>query len=123
MYQSKYFKLSEFQCKCKKCQDNNIMPVVDERLFILLDNIREKMGCPVIVNSGYRCHNHNAAVGGVPDSQHVLGKAADIYVLPPNKVTRLHSVAQDCNADGIGFYPKRNFVHVDVRGYRARWEG
>lgn len=123
MYQSKYFKLSEFQCKCKKCQDNNIIPDIDEKLLILLDKIRGQLGRPVIVNSGYRCPEHNKAVGGVADSQHVVGKAADIYVLPPLKVTQLHSVAQDCGADGIGFYLKRNFVHVDVRGEKARWVG
>lgn len=43
-----------------------------------LDNAREFAGVPFVINSGYRCPKHNAEIGGVDDSSHVWGVAADI---------------------------------------------
>lgn len=43
-----------------------------------LSYIRERFGKPILVNSGYRCYDLNKAVGGVANSKHMLGKAADI---------------------------------------------
>ena len=48
--------------------------LVDE----VLDPLREWYGRPIRVNSGFRCPRLNEAVGGVEDSQHVRGEAADI---------------------------------------------
>lgn len=44
----------------------------------LLDPLREWYGKPIYVNSGYRCPELNKAVGGVENSFHVSGCAADI---------------------------------------------
>lgn len=44
----------------------------------VLDPLRRAYGKPIIVNSGYRCYSLNVAVGGVPNSAHLEGKAADI---------------------------------------------
>lgn len=44
----------------------------------LLDCVREAIDRPIIVTSGYRSPDHNAAVGGVPNSAHVLGWAVDV---------------------------------------------
>lgn len=46
----------------------------------VLDPLREALGAPVLVNSGYRSEAVNKAVGGVRTSQHCLGQAADIHV-------------------------------------------
>lgn len=43
-----------------------------------LDPLREAYGRPIYVNSGYRCPALNRAVGGVPHSYHLTGRAADI---------------------------------------------
>ena len=45
----------------------------------VLDRIREHWGRPIVVSSGYRCEALNEAVGGVKNSYHRLGMAADIY--------------------------------------------
>lgn len=50
----------------------------------VLQPIRDAWGQPVIVSSGYRCPRLNAAVGGVKNSQHVLGQAADIKAVNPS---------------------------------------
>ena len=50
----------------------------------LLDPIRRRYGAPIIVTSGYRCPALNTAVGGVANSHHIVGCAADIVGgLPP----------------------------------------
>lgn len=50
----------------------------------LLDPIRRRYGAPIIVTSGYRCPALNTAVGGVANSHHIVGCAADIIGgLPP----------------------------------------
>lgn len=45
----------------------------------VLDPLRERFGRPVIVSSGFRSKDLNAAVGGARNSQHLNGEAADIY--------------------------------------------
>lgn len=74
----RYFVVGEFQCKC--CGDlpenarSNEVALVDN----LLDPVRDVFGGAIKVNSGYRCPRHNAKVGGVKNSQHLSGEAADI---------------------------------------------
>ena len=51
----------------------------------VLQPIRDAWGKPIIVTSGYRCPKLNAAVGGVKDSQHLLGQAADIKAADPSE--------------------------------------
>lgn len=56
-------------------------PAVDAlRVLVdkVLDPIRAEWGCPIRVNSGYRCQSLNAVVGGTRYSHHTLGMAADI---------------------------------------------
>ena len=73
-----FFKFEEFRCRC--C--SGLPPLAKENIKALVDNVldpaRQRYGGPVLVNSGYRCPKHNAEVGGVPNSQHMRGEAADI---------------------------------------------
>lgn len=81
---------------------------------------------PINISSGYRCPDHNRAVGGVWNSQHVAGTAADIYV----DGMGVRELADICKQifDGVGTYVDGGFVHVDMReggsvpGYFT-WEG
>jgi len=56
-----------------------------------LERIRELIGCPITVTSGYRCAKLNSAIGGQPDSQHTKGEAADIKTREhsPRELTQL----------------------------------
>ena len=56
----------------------------------ILDPLRERVGQPITVNSGYRCKKLNAAVGGEPNSQHLYGLAADICLKPEPCVENYH---------------------------------
>lgn len=120
-----YFDDYEFACRCDRhgvdAEGHPILDhIIDKRLIDVLDKIRERLGVPITVNSGYRCPEHNEEVGGVPNSQHVEGTAADI-TYDGIDVDYLAQIAEECGADGIGKYYQQGFVHVDVRGYAARW--
>ena len=51
---------------------------IDDLVANVLDKLRSEWGRPIIVTSGYRCKELNAAVGGARYSQHLKGQAADI---------------------------------------------
>lgn len=114
-YKAKFFSDNEFTCPC--CGE---LPEggMDDNLLEVLDKIRAAVGMPVYVSSGYRCRSRNEDVGGVADSQHIHGRAADIYA-DGITVLKLAAIAEEAGADGIGLY--EDFVHVDTRGSFARW--
>lgn len=116
----KYFKQSEFACKCG-CGANNI----DHNLVKILEKIREHYGKPVRINSGVRCKTHNARVGGASNSQHLdtYGKAADIGTISGTTPSAMAAYVETLmpNTGGIGIYSWG--IHVDVRSTKARWNG
>lgn len=107
------------------CHDGSDKVLVDTELVKLLQKIREHFSKPVTINSAYRTPAYNARVGGVRNSYHTQGIAADIAV----KGVKPHAVAQYVeyimpNSGGIGEYGKTKgeFTHVDVRAKRSRWQ-
>ena len=84
MKKIKYFSLSEFlnSATAKRLRIDNTpsFEVVDNlnKLADYLDGIREKVGKPILISSGFRCPVLNKAVGGVSNSQHQKGLAADL---------------------------------------------
>lgn len=81
----KYFTIKEM-CKssvaANKCIDNTPTQEIIDNLNGLIDNVldplREWYGMPIHIESGYRCPELNKAVGGVSNSFHTMGCAADI---------------------------------------------
>lgn len=125
MKENPYFKIEEFKCKCG-CEMPANMP--SDELVDLLVEIREFYDKPVKIKSGYRCKQHNRAVGGAPRSRHLVGDAADFIVreVPTNEV--YEHVIRTYNDMGCGIaiyvnesFPCGGFVHLDTRGYKARW--
>lgn len=117
----KYFKRSEFACKCGKyCDGFPVEP--DRKLVETLKTIREHFHAPVTVSSGIRCKTHNANVGGASGSLHMSGTAADIIVkgVSPSEVVK-YAESLMPNTGGIGTY--KTFTHIDVRSTKARWNG
>lgn len=103
------FRLSEFAC-----HDGSDTILLDRELVDRLQRIREKFGA-VRINSGYRTPTHNAKVGGVRNSQHVQGRAADIN---PYQVRVLMPLTVAMYAETIGcggVFSYADFVHVDTR--------
>ena len=104
----KHFKIEEFRCQCcgglPPLARANIEALVTE----VLDPVRERLGRPIVVNSGYRCPKHNKEVGGVPNSQHMKGEAADIRCDNNKELVRL--LTEQGKYDQLIIYP--GFVHV-----------
>lgn len=76
----RYFKRTEpyIACSCGKCGGFPAEP--DEKLMRLADAVREAAGKPMIPTSTVRCKAHNAEVGGVWNSRHLLGHAMDFHI-------------------------------------------
>lgn len=89
---SPHFTVSEF-CNLDKYPDNipNVLQIASLIYGCrqLLEPAREAIGCPIIVNSGFRNAGVNRRVGGVKSSQHLLGQAADIRPKDPQQFQRL----------------------------------
>lgn len=115
---SEHFDSTEFACKCG-CGGMANGAGINPRLVHVLEKMRLAAGKPLVLSCAYRCPKHNAEVGGVYNSQHIYGTAADVQVPDGMTVEELYTIAEQAGADGIGVYEWG--VHVDVRGYAARW--
>lgn len=125
MYLSKNFKEKEFTCKCGKCKE--VPAELKENLILLceqLERIRFFTG-PIIINSGVRCTAHNKKVGGVANSQHLYGRAADIrseFVHSKELYKRILMLMQEevIKIGYIKYYEDKKFIHIDVRGIKTK---
>lgn len=123
---TEHFSLAEFACPDYGAPSS---PEHLERLAHLcaqLEVLREELGAPIFVISGYRSPEYNARIGGATKSQHMNACAADIKVkgVEPAEVhATIERLIREERMEqgGLGLY--RTFVHYDVRGARARWYG
>lgn len=92
--------------------------LIDPDLISLLQKIRDIIGVPIIVTSGYRTVSHNASVGGAQGSLHTLGRAAD-FIASGKSTLELAACAENVGAPGILRYVTDNFVHIDTREKRG----
>lgn len=120
---SKYFKVYEVT----NSQVARIPPPGPHRDNVIrlaneLDKIREQWGSGIGVTSWYRPPAINRAVGGVSNSQHLNGGAADIFPYRGNPRQFEEWLDQRWPmALGYGQRSGRGFTHVDLRPGRIRW--
>jgi len=107
---------------------NGSVKKMDRRLLDFLFAIQQKVGTgePFQLISGYRSKRTNARLrknnnGVAKKSLHIYGKAADIR-LPEVGIKQLRRAAYELQTGGVGYYPKSNFVHIDVGRVRF-WRG
>lgn len=110
---SKNFKLYEFECK------STGEVKLDPKLLELAQKLRDRIG-PVKINSSYRTHEHNKAIGGSPNSQHMLGKAMDVSKPSNMTIDQLAAHGKSVGFTGIGKYPWG--CHFDVRVTPTNWD-
>ena len=127
-HDTEHFKVSEFACK--HCGKN----LIDQRVINMAEEIRQKLGVPVNVNSGYRCEAHNTKVGGArkkfdksgkmisKGSNHMYGLACDLSCSLGAK--KMKAAVQALRAEGklqdLDYcitYGNR-FIHIDCGGKR-----
>ena len=66
-------------------KDEEVIKNLRNLCLEILQPLRDYVGAPVHINSGYRCKELNEAVGGVKNSQHCRGEAADIRIASPKQ--------------------------------------
>lgn len=107
----------------------NITHTIDPTLCDVLYDISENIGGDkeIIVLSGYRTQKTNKMIRerglgqSAKNSLHMKGKAVD-FTIPSYKISKLHKIAERAAVGGLGYYPRKNFIHVDtgaVRHWRA----
>jgi len=108
------FTLREFHCGCRdsECFSTLLHP----RLIDTLQTLRELAARPLVITSGFRCRLHNDRTGGRPRSFHVQGMAADIACAASGQREELLEAARRVPAvGGLGSYPGKGCVHLDIR--------
>ena len=119
-----YFTREEFRCQCggRYCDGFPVEP--EEKMVRTVDAIRRRLGVPVTIveagGSGVRCKTHNANVGGVANSEHLYGRAADLH--SSASPAKMKAAAEEVmgQSGGIGEYSWG--IHVDTGKY-SRWNG
>lgn len=110
--QMEFFTAKEFACRC--CGK----VYMDTDLLDKIDRLRGLMGHPLVINSGWRCDDHNRAVGGAANSFHKRGMAVDVSTRHVDR-GRLIYHAHQVGFTGFGFYD--DFIHLDI-GPKRFWD-
>ena len=93
-------------CGENKCQDEMVS---------LLQKLRDDVGFPIKISSGYRCPTHNANVGGHPNSSHMEGLAIDISC-SGEKALKIVEAGIRLGFVGVGISQRKGkFVHLDLK--------
>lgn len=109
---SAHFTGREFACR--HCGQIKVSTDLLAALEVARERHYGRKGLRIV--SGYRCPTHNAAVGGASNSQHLLGKAADI------EGVMTIAQARACGFRGVGVQRSTDrVVHVDMGPVRG-WE-
>lgn len=95
----------------------------------ILQPLRDAWGSPIIVSSGYRCYELNRAVGGVRNSDHMYGCAADIKTVEdtPEENKKLYDLIRDLTKKGVLKYVKQvideygyDWIHIAYQDGRSK---
>lgn len=121
--ESEFFDREEFRCQCKGKYCNGFPVEPEEELVRVCNEIRRRLGVPVSIvdsgGSGVRCPRHNAAVGGVGNSNHLYGRAADLH--SSKHPLEMYRVAEEVLGDAgeLGLYDWG--IHVGVNCTYSRF--
>ena len=124
---SNHFKLSEFVCKCGKCNGANPSPMLLRKLELLHTGLNCKY---ILVTSGYRCPEYSVKVGGYMNDAHTKNIAADVICYAQNgniiPVETVAAYAEKIGFTGIGLM-SGGAIHLDIRNktnyYNDKWFG
>ena len=109
---SEHFSKKDFRCPCDKCRGSVKMSMT---LIGILELIRTHFNQRVNIINAYRCPDKAEELGRVRKSYHARGQAVDFTVsnVPLEDVFLFAETIPQIN--GLGFYPAKQFVHIDVR--------
>jgi len=102
----KNFTREELSCPCCK-------QVKDSSFWVKLQTLRYLTG-PLVLNSSFRCRNHNKQIGGAKNSFHQRARAADISIKKMSSVEKANLVKNSLNL-GLTVICYPTHLHVDDR--------
>ena len=105
----KYFKWSDFECKCG-CGLNKF----DIKFAKRLDKARGLAGTPFVPTSACRCKEHNEKEGGNKNSSHLKCIAIDLQVFTSQQRYKILKALFNVGFKRIGISAKRSFIHIDI---------
>jgi len=104
------FNLKEFECPC--C--NRVM--IHPRLVRILQLVREHLGRPVKINSGFRCDRHNNYIGGSEFSRHLIGEAVDVTVVSDKYAKEFIDMLMEYQEDvKYKYHEHMAYIHVELK--------
>ena len=103
----RYFNIEEFDSP----DEPGSGQYMDNDFLEMLDQARHFAGIPFVINSGYRTKAHNIAVGGIKNSAHLDGFAADIMCRTSQQRMYMVGALLEAGFNRIGI--GENFIHVD----------
>ena len=100
-------------------KDEKVVENLRSLCLEVLQPLRDYVGAPVHINSGYRCPELNMTVGGVKNSQHCRGEAADIRIVSPKQGREWAAWIEDnCRFDQMLLERNKNgavWLHVSCK--------
>jgi len=91
---------------------------MDKTFLLKLDEARERAGIPFVINSAYRSPEHNAKIGGKPNSSHLKGLAVDISVTNSRQRFIVLNALLEVGFTRIGIAD--TFLHVDLDNGKSK---
>lgn len=100
-------------------QDSPSVEVIINLVYlcaVILEPLRKMLGRPVRINSGYRSARLNKEVGGVPNSYHLTGRAADIFCKNLGEARLILTCLRDIPQVDLAMIEKKSgfWVHVQT---------
>ncbi len=94
---------------------------ISPRLRVALMEFEGHFGRKIVMSSGYRNASYNEKVGGADNSFHTKCMAADFFIPGVSKQRLIAYAMRNRNVGGLGCYPGRDFIHIDVRDRPRGW--
>jgi zinc D-Ala-D-Ala carboxypeptidase len=94
---------------------------ITPKLRVALMEFEGHFGRKIVMSSGYRDPFYNGKVGGADNSYHVKCMAADFFIPGVDKRKLIAYAMRNRNVGGLGCYPGRDFIHIDVRDRPRGW--
>lgn len=113
-----HFTIEEMECRCHRPECDSLP--MDDNFMEMMEQLYKGWGGKLVVTSGTRCSFWNKAQGGASDSQHLLGRACDLFMNSYDEILELAEIAEDLGFGGLGI-GKFHLLHVDAGPSGRRW--
>lgn len=122
-YKGEYNLTNNFKVKEFACKDDFPIVLIDIYLVNILQELRDYLGKPITIISGYRTDSYNKKIGGSNYSYHIVGQAIDFTC--DYDMNKIAIWLENYGIKGIGLYIDKNsydYIHIDSRSNKYYWK-